>query len=113
MKYIILLLLMVYSSQGLANCIERGCSGIASELFDRYYLSPAGGGQLRLKLKVDSSKLDCSLAEGKYMTLMASHPLFEEIYSSLLTASVSKKKVFVRIDQGSDNCQVSYLMYYL
>lgn len=58
------------------------------------------------------SNLDCELYLGSYMTVRSSHPLFNETYSTILTALAAKRKLAVRIKNGSNICEVSYVRMY-
>lgn len=113
MKYIAFVFATLVSLSARADCNANGCTGPANKIFDRYYLTAMQDGQVYLKIKMDSTPLDCTLKEGSYMTIMSSHPLFKEIYSTLLSASLTDKSMYVRIKNGSSDCEVSYIMYYL
>lgn len=45
------------------------------------------------------------------MTLMSSHPLFEEIYSTLLAASAMDRNIYVRIKNQSSVCEITYVTF--
>ncbi|PHQ83227.1 MAG: hypothetical protein COB58_09295 [Thalassobium sp.] len=98
-----------------ATCDANGCSGTPQELFDNYYLTSIEDGQIYLGLRgdVNRNNLDCSLAEGNYLKILSTHPLFEEIYSSLLTASAMDRKIMLRIENGSVGCNVLYVRFYM
>jgi hypothetical protein len=98
-----------------ATCDTNGCSGTPQELFDNYYLTSIDDGQIYLNLRSDVNKnnLDCSLAEGNYLKILSTHPLFEEIYSSLLAASAMDRKLMFRIENGSAGCNVLYVRFYM
>ena len=58
------------------------------------------------------SELNCKLGEGVYFVLKQSHPHFKNTYSMLLTAHSSEKQVFARIVEGSNDCQLDYMVIY-
>jgi hypothetical protein len=73
----------------------------ASDVSDpRVYVLPTDGGQ---------SSLNCTAVSGVYLTLKASHPLFAEIYSALLAATIHDKEVFLNIKPGSPDCEIRYI----
>ena len=116
MKFIVLFLFLILSSNSFAaGCNASGCTGKPSELFSNYYLTSFADGRVYLHMKDNISKqnMDCSLAEGVYATLMSNHPLFKEIYSSLLSATAMDRQVHMRIKNGSSNCEVAYVRLYM
>lgn len=96
------------------SCSNISCSGLPDELFSNYYLSGEENGKVFLQVKggVPSQNLDCSLAEGVYITLKSAHPLFKEIYSTLLSASAIGSKVYIRVKTGTQDCEVAYIRFY-
>ena len=58
------------------------------------------------------SNLDCELYLGSYMTVRSIYPLFNETYSTILTALAAKRKLTVRIKIVSNICEVSYVCMY-
>ena len=98
-----------------AGCASNGCTGTPSELFTNFYVTGHTDGRVFLHLKENVAKqnLDCSLAEGAYMSVLATHPLFKEIYSSLLSASALNRKIYVRIINRSVGCEVAYIRFYM
>jgi hypothetical protein len=67
----------------------------------RVYVQPADGGQ---------QALQCTPVSGIYLTLKASHPLFKEIYSTLLQATVNNRRVDFRVLAGSADCEIAYVV---
>lgn len=116
MKYFFCILGFVFSFNVYsASCDKNGCTGKPRELFSNYYLTGWEDGRVYFHLKDNISKqfLDCNLAEGAYMTLMSSHPIFKEIYSSMLSASAMDRQLFVRIKNKTNNCEISYIRIYM
>lgn len=67
----------------------------------RVYVRPADGGQ---------ASLNCTAVSGVYLTLKAAHPLFPEIFDSLLEATIHDKKVTLRIKENSADCEILYIV---
>lgn len=67
----------------------------------RVYIQPKDGGQ---------SSLTCTPISGVYLTLKTTHPLFGEIYASLLEATIHNKKVTLRTKINSPDCEISYIV---
>jgi hypothetical protein len=117
MKYLIPIILLMISLSTVAagSCGSTGCTGTPKELFVAYYNTAYTDGRVFLHLKDDINKqnINCPLAEGSYITLKKSHPLFKEIYSSLLSALAMDNKVHVRIKTGTSGCEVLYTRIYI
>ena len=67
----------------------------------RVYVQPTDGGQ---------ASLDCTPISGVYLTLKASHPLFSEIYASLLEATIHDRTVTLRVKEDSADCEILYIV---
>lgn len=104
---IVLVSTMLAAPLGYAGCVDRSCMGIGIEVVKSVY--PSSTGDIYLEAPDDKTTLNCTLKEGQYMVLQSDHPLFREIYSTVLSALTSNKRLQVRIVEGSDNCQVSYV----
>lgn len=112
MRLPILVFFIFFSGRIFAGCDSNGCVGTPKELFSNYYLSGWDDGRVFFQLVLDKDKLDCDLVEGSYLTLRSGHPLFKEIYSSVLLASAADRKILLRIKNGSDICEISYVRFY-
>lgn len=88
-------------------CNAGSCYGIQDEVVRSIY--PTQGGLVYLEAPAEKENLNCTLAEGFYMSLAPSHPRFNEIYSTILTAMTAGKKLQIRISEGSGNCKVAYV----
>lgn len=113
MKCFFSILFLLGAANVFAGCDSNGCVGTPKELFSNYYLTGWGDGRVFFQVKEGRDQLDCTLVEGNYLTLKASHPLFKEIYSTVLAAATTDSKVLLRIKNGSDICEVSYLRLFL
>lgn len=56
------------------------------------------------------ASLTCGPVANSYLTLKTSHPLFNEIFATLLNATVANKKVTFRIVSGSADCDIAYVL---
>ncbi len=110
-RNLLLLALISLGSHTFADCSEIACSGIGSEVIKSVY--PNSSGHIYLQANIGKENLDCTLVEGHYMVLQSDHPVFEEAYSTVLTALVSQKTLTVRIKTGSPNCEVSYVRMFM
>ncbi|MCG9679194.1 hypothetical protein [Vibrio sp. Isolate24] len=93
------------------GCRSSGCVG----KIDSIYLHRDGSIKFPPPGKVFGyvpSELHCKLGEGVYFVLKQSHPHFKNTYSMLLTAHSSEKQVFARIVEGSNDCQLDYMVIY-
>jgi len=66
----------------------------------RVFIRPKDGGQ---------QLLNCTPVSGVYVTLKVSHPLFSESYAALLDATINNKKVWLRVKDGSPDCELAYI----
>lgn len=67
----------------------------------RVYIQPADGGQ---------TSLNCTAVGSVYLTLKDSHPLFEQIFSALLEATIHDKRVTLRIKENTPDCEIAYIV---
>lgn len=96
-----------------AGCVAKHCSGNATEVVNSIYPNTSGNVYLEMTSNEEErGKLNCSLVEGRFAVLKGDHILFKEMYSLLLTAVMADKKLIVRIEEGSKDCQVRYFRMY-
>ena len=89
-----------------AGCTSTGCSDVTVETLYMTY-----NGTLYVGTSGDESQLNCGSAEtaGKYMSLKEGDVGKNAMYSLLLTAKTTGKKVMVRIQEGTSDCRVLYV----
>lgn len=87
----------------IADCISTGCDQVYVDLL---YVNTAG--TIYIGTSGDESKLSCPAASGNMVVLDITQPGGNAIYSLLLTAQTSNKKIYVRVDETSNNCKVLY-----
>jgi hypothetical protein len=114
MKLSLILLVCLAAIQFSRTAAANPCSGVAcpnttvQRLYPasdvnnpRVYVRPTDGGQ---------SSLTCTAVSDVYLTLKTTHPLFGEIFASLLEATIHDKKVTLRIKDGSPDCEILYIV---
>ncbi|WP_062269276.1 hypothetical protein [Endozoicomonas arenosclerae] len=107
MKKIILFCLITLPLLSKAACNDKLCTS----KIERLYITSAFGGSVLIKPADQASGiLNCKLMENVYITLKKDHPVFEEIYSTLLSAKVADMLVKLRIDEASEGCNLRYVM---
>lgn len=111
-KFCIFLCLIGLSKVASAGCTANGCEYNATDKLSNIYLTSYADGRIFLPVTVGSSSLDCTPPEGGFLTLKSTHPLFKEMYSTILFAIASNKKLYVRIVNGSPICEVGYVRVY-
>lgn len=89
-----------------AGCTSTGCSDVTVEKLYMTY-----NGTLYVGTSGDEKKLNCGSAEtaGVYMSLKEGDVGKNAMYSLLLTAKTTGKKVKVRIQEGTPDCRVLYV----
>ncbi len=58
----------------------------------------------------DETKANCTAVSGVYFTLNPSSANAKEMYSSMLAAFMSEKKVRLRIKEGDAQCELQYVV---
>lgn len=106
-KYIVLAASVAFASNASAACYTNYCKGPAVSTVLSVF--PNGSGNIFLELPTDKTNLNCTLTEGAYGLLKSDHPLFKEIYSTILSAVSMNKLLQVRFIEGSAGCHVAYV----
>jgi hypothetical protein len=109
----LILITLFFSINVYATCGADSCTADQTDPIKRIYLTNLSDGQIYIEAPSGKENLDCTLAEGKFMVLTASHPLFKETYSTILAAVMANKKLLIRIRNGSTKCEVAYVQLYL
>ncbi|AWF80086.1 hypothetical protein BTJ40_04220 [Microbulbifer sp. A4B17] len=100
---IFLLLFLVSNFVFAGSCGANSCSANITTLY------PHGGTEnIHIELDADMSSLNCTLNEGKFITLTKGNGLHSEIYSMILSAAIAQKSLKFRIEENSSNCEVVY-----
>lgn len=73
-------------------------------------LYPVYEGTVYVATSGDESVLNCNAASGQYVTLKADHKGADRIYSTLLAAQISGKKInSIQVDDNSTGCVIQYV----
>lgn len=88
---------------GGAGCSKSGCNA----LIEKLYIESSG--RVLIATAGDERAANCTPVSNIYLSLSPSHKGFDQIYSALLTYQALGKPVFLRITEGSNACNVSYV----
>jgi len=88
-----------------AACVPTGCVGV---YIDKLYVNASG--IIYIGTSGDEKALSCSAVSDVYATLNITEPGANAIYSTLLSAQMSNKLVFVRTIDNSAGCKVAYVV---
>ena len=102
-------LMSVLAMSALSVSINAGCTANGCYNVNVAMLYVAGNGNIYVSSDGDESTLGCTAPSGTLMTIINSHPGKNAIYSLLLTAKTTNKKVSIRTANGSANCQIEYV----
>jgi hypothetical protein len=97
------------SSAAYAGCTTSGCTGKVTKLY------MTASGTLYVGTDGDEKALNCAGGAGNggvsgvYMSLKEGDVGKNAMYSLLLTAKTTGKKVRVRVVEGSSDCKVQYV----
>lgn len=92
------------SSNVFAECTADRCDGLIEELFYN------NAGNLFIATDGDEANLDCDSAGDIYVMLDKNDQYFDRKLAMLLTASSASQEVGIRINNGSTNCTVNYVV---
>lgn len=92
-----------------AECTLNGCIASGSDPIKNIYLTAISDGQVYIEAPSGRENLDCTLAEGRFLMLRSTHPLFKEIYATLLAGVMADKTLWLRIKNGSAKCEINYI----
>ena len=84
------------------GCVAGSCNDVVNDLF-------VHGSGVYLRTAGDETQLNCTLAEGFFMLLKKTHTNYEAVYAALLTAHTNRAPIFIRVVEGSADCEVSYV----
>jgi len=86
-----------------AGCVATGCFDVK---ITKLYMT--AGGTLYVGTSGNEASLNCTL-DGDYMSLKEGDVGKNAMYSLLLTAKTTNKKVNIRIQEGTADCRVLYV----
>lgn len=106
-RIFIFLIVISFPLLSKAGCTSTGCTSTIK----RIYLTGRSPAQVLIQPSENlNGRVDCTPVETKYLTLHASHPLFKEIYSTLLASHIANEEVWLRVASGSNDCRIVYLV---
>ena len=91
------------SGAAFADCSTTVCTGQIQRLYTD------SSGTLYIGMDGDESLLNCTSPAGQYITLTDDDQYHDRKYAMLLTAMSLGANVGLRIVDGSDNCELSYV----
>ncbi|MCW8876193.1 MAG: hypothetical protein OQK51_03965 [Kangiellaceae bacterium] len=105
MKRIVLVLvgILLSASASAFECQPYGCVSTISDLYTN------ANGYIYVATPDDETKANCTVYPGNYFVLKPESQNADKIYSSLLAAYVSQKKVQLRVVEGSPVCELAYV----
>ena len=106
MKKILMSVLALSVSTVVANA---GCSGTSCSNVKIEKLYMTAGGTLYVGTDGTESALNCASPAGKYVSLAEGDVGKNAMYSLLLTAMTTNKKVSIKVVPNSETCKVQYL----
>ena len=102
-KYLLIPLLLYSTSSFSEDCTTWGCTSKISEL----YINTDGS--IYVSTDGDETKANCTTVSDIYFTLNPSTGNAKEVYSSILAAFMTGKKIQLRIKEGHAECELSYV----
>jgi hypothetical protein len=93
--------LALFSTSVYAVCTTTKCTG----KIDRLYIT---GGKLYISTDGDERNLDCNAVSDVYLTLSTSNPDFKNYYAMMLTTMSMGNQIGLRIENGSQGCELLY-----
>ena len=106
LKVLFLSSTLFWSSLALSgSCDSISCTAKITNLYPH-----GGNGKIYIEVDADKSSLNCSLDQGRFITLKETSKRHSEIYSMLLAATIAEKEIRLRIVDGSSDCELSYTM---
>jgi len=93
--------LVLFSTSVYAACTTTKCTG----QIDRLYIT---GGKLYISTDGDERNLNCNAVSDVYLTLSTSNPDFKNYYAMMLTTMSMGNQIGLRIETGSEGCELLY-----
>ncbi|ACA85752.1 conserved hypothetical protein [Shewanella woodyi ATCC 51908] len=103
-KLFVSLVFLFVSSSVSAVCFERGCSNVYVE---KLYVNASG--VVYVGTSGDERLMTCDAVSDVYSTFRSTDAGGDMIFSTLLAAQLSNKKVFVRTVESSNECKIAYV----
>ncbi|MEX0334654.1 hypothetical protein [Vibrio tubiashii] len=101
---LIVALVAFYSAASFSDeCTSWGCISTVETLYTN------ANGDIYVGTPLNETLANCTPVSNVYFTLNPSAPNASEIYSSLLAAYMSGKKIQLRVQEGHSRCELSYV----
>ncbi len=84
-------------------CKSWGCVSTVSEI------TTNRNGYIFVATPLDENLANCTPYAGQYFSINPDYKNAREMYSSLLSAYMSSKRIQLRVVEGSQNCELSYV----
>lgn len=85
------------------SCNAHGCVSTIENLYT------TADGLIYIGTPADEKLVNCTAVSNVYLTLNPDSKNAKEVYSSLLAAYISKKKIQLRVKEGSTKCELAYV----
>jgi len=95
----------VLSTSTYANCSGGACSDVTID-----FILVLNSGTITVGTSGTEEGLTCTAAGGKYLAIDSAAVGKNAMYSALLTAQTTKKKLSIRLNDTADPCTISYVM---
>lgn len=86
------------------QCTSWGCRSKVSVIYTR------ADGDILIGTPLNEKLANCTPVSGVYFTLKPDAQNAREVYSSVLSAYMSGKKIQLRIKEGTSGCEISYVV---
>jgi len=88
-----------------AGCNAGACSDVTVD-----FLLILKNGTITVGTSGTETGLTCNASGGKYLAIAANDPGKNAMYSALLTAQTTKKKISLRLNDTATTCKIAYVM---
>lgn len=102
-KLLLCICLLATSFYSQSQCSKVGCNAPISILYVN------NNNNIYVGTTADETKANCSPVANVYFTLKADAQNKKEIYATLLAAYMAKKKIFLRVNEGTEGCEIAYI----
>jgi len=93
------------STGAYAECSAGACSDVTVD-----FILVLGSGTISVGTSGTETGLTCTASGGKYLTIATDVEGKPAMYSALLTAQTTKKKLSIRLNDTTDACNIVYVI---
>jgi hypothetical protein len=87
------------------QCASWGCTSTISTLYTN------ADGRIYIGTPLDEKLANCSAVSGVYFSINPDSANAKEMYSSVLAAYMSNKKIQLRVKEGNAHCDLAYVRF--